>query len=813
MKNNKQMSSNIELILDKVNGEYVLVNRKDVEEAIELRNKVNEQILANVENKIDEENLDENSSTVEFNVVDVNNEENKETISEQNIAKFAKVLEISRDSLMGNSWINPIEFLAIIDQNSNEKLQAYISNVEMKTNKLYEDLTSIVVKKYKISDQNKIDEISEMYEKHDGEINKYLDLIDDVIYNVEVDWNDFLLMDNKLNLFNSYTVEKKLNDVNHSEMFNEVIENPNLEINEFTEEEADMEIEKVSPISISLDSLKNSSLNFKDIVNENQEHISTKELHSELEAKNNDELNEYINDVVGQINFVQNNIEEKISLYRTLTSEKNSENNDANLIATLDRLSANSDTANSIMSKIMNSTDSSEIKDLLLERNDVYETNVKIMKKISKHVDLDESLSSLNDEIISLKIALDNLSTKLSVAYNIAHKNFSHYSKAIEKQNAKLSKEAHKKLAKEQKMRLKELRKQQKMLNSKVMSPEDQKIMDEIISHYENRNDVVYNLSNDSETFADPYQVKKFRNLLSSRINALVKLGRNSGCSVDSKENLFNNYFILMNSELGTISELSELAGLLELKRVKLVTEIAENEIAHYKDSNIDEKILFTVRANFAFLKILSAEILVLRTILLHREYLAFIKEKAKQQCSELASYIEWDHRLYWWNISTTEAVNSAFNNDVYSHDEGVKYLYNQLNEIDSESDEFDSSSLDNSDSCCCGNSCQCSDCDCNNECSSTSDDVPMPKVMVMKFERVIEKEKVIHKNTIKNIIQKQVEIKDTKKNDELVDETKKNKKLRKLDNPGMSKAGLRIQEIINETKDEVKEFVKEKNS
>lgn len=803
MNTNKKMNSNIELILDKVNGEYVLVNKKDVEEAIEQRNKVNEQMLANVEHEIDG-SADENS-TVEFNVVDPSQEVN-------NSAKFAKVLEISRDSLMGNSWINPIEFLAIIDSNSNEKLQKYISNIELKVNKLYEDLTSIVVKKYKISDQNKIDEINEMYEKHDTDITKYLDLVDDVIYNVEVDWNDFLLMDNKMNLFNSYTIEKKLNEENHSEMFNDVLENQNLEINEFSEEMSESEIEHVSPVSITLESLKNLNLNFKDIVNENQEHVNTRELHSELEAKNNDELNEYINDVVGQINFVQNNIEEKISLYRTLTSEKNSEENDSNIIATLDRLSANSDAANSILEKIMNANNSGDIKDLLLERNDVYNSNVKIMKKLSKHIDLDESLNSLNEEIISLKVALDNLSTKLSVAYNIAHKNYSRYSKAIEKQNAKLSKEAHKKLAKEQKMRLKELRKQQKMMNSNSISIEDQKIMDEIISHYQNKNEVIYNLAKDAENFADPYQMNKFRSLLSNRINALAKLGRKTICSVDAKENLFNDYFILMNSELGTISELSELAGLLELKRVRLVSEIAETEVANYKTSNIDEKILFTVRANFAFLKILSAELLVLRTILLHREYLAFIKSKAKQQCFELASYIEWDHRLYWWNIATNEAVNNAFNNEVFSQDEGVQYLHEQIHNIESECADIDSSDMCEDDICECGSTCGCgSNCACGE--SSSSDDVPMPKVMVMKFERVIEKEKVIHKNTIKNIIQKQEEVKDVKKNDELVDETKKNKKLRKLDNPGMSRAGLRIQEIINETKDEVKEFDKEKNS
>ena len=159
---------------------------------------------------------------------------------------------------MGNSWINPIEYLAIIDQNSNEKLSSYISKVEEKTNKLYEDLTSIVVKKYKISDENKVDEISKMYQEHDKDINKYLDLVDDVIYNVEVEWNDFLLMDNKLNLFNSYTVEKKLNNSSENQ-FEEVIENVNIETNEFSEELADEEIEKVSPVSINLDSLKNSN--------------------------------------------------------------------------------------------------------------------------------------------------------------------------------------------------------------------------------------------------------------------------------------------------------------------------------------------------------------------------------------------------------------------------------------------------------------------------------------------------------------------------------------------------------------------------
>ena len=799
MKDNKSMNSNIELILEKINGECVLVNKKDIESAIELKNKVNEEILANVENEMEK---DEENSTVEFEVIDPVKEEEKE----DNFAKFAKVLEISRDSLMGNSWINPIEYLAIIDQNSNEKLSSYISKVEEKTNKLYEDLTSIVVKKYKISDENKVDEISKMYQEHDKDINKYLDLVDDVIYNVEVDWNDFLLMDNKLNLFNSYTVEKKLNNSSENK-FEEVIENVNIETNEFSEELADEEIEKVSPVSINLDSLKNSNLNFKDIVNENQEHVNTKELHSELETKNNDELNEYINNVVSQIEFVQNNIEEKISLYRTLTSEKYVEENNSNILNTLDRLSLNSKTAEDIMSKIMNSNDSNEIKDLLLERNDIYSTNVKIMKKISKHIDLDESLSSLNEEIISLKIALDNLSTKLSVAYNIAHKNYSHYSKEIEKQNAKLSKEAHKKLSKEQKMRLKELRKQQKKMSSKSLNSEDQKIMDEIIANYQSKNDVIYNVAKDLDLFADPYQMKQFRNKLSDRINEIAKIGRKLECSVDNKENLFNKYFILMNSELGIISELSELAGLLELKRIKLISEIAEKEIVYYKTANIDEKILFTTRANFAFLKILSAEILVLRTILLHREYLAFIKEKAKSQCFELASYIEWDHRLYWWNIATTEAVNSAFNNEVFSQDEGVQYLYNEMNKIESECNECDlDANVDNDSECCCG------DCSCGIDNSCSSDEIPMPKVMVMKFERVIEKEKVIHKNTIKNIIQKQEAVSDAKKNDELVDETKKNKKLRKLNNRGMSKAGLRIQEIINETKDEVNEFEKEKN-
>lgn len=780
MNNNKQNNSNIELILDKVNGEYVLVNKKDVESAIELKNKLNEELLSRVESQLEGKN-DENSMA-EFESKELKIEE-----QEDNVSKFARVLEISRDSLMGNTWINPVEFLAIIDENSNDKLSSYISKIEEKTNKLYEDLVEIVVKKYRITEENKVDEISDMYDAHDSDLDKYLDLVDDVIYNIEVDWNDFLLIDNKLNLFDSYTVEKKIND-EHGKMFQEVVDNS--EVTEETQLSNVSTSEEVHPVSISLDAFESTSkFNLQEIIDSNQESdVNTKNIHEELESKNNDELNEYINTIVSQINFVQTNIDEKLSLYRTLATEKFANDSEESIISTLDRLSVNSHTAEEIMNKIMNSNDSDEIKNLLLERNDINESNVKSMKIISKHVDLDETLSSLNDEIISLKIALDNLTIKLSVAYNIAHKNYSIYSKSVDKENSKLLKEAQKKFAKEQKLRLKLLRQQQKLINQESSNLEDEKIMEEIISHYQNKNDVVYNLHNDSDAFADIYQMKTFRNKLSNRINYLLKLGKDSD-TVSDEENIFNNYFIFMNSELGIISELSELAGLLELKRTKLLTEICENEILNYKTSNINDKILFTVRANFSFLKILSAEVLVLKTILLHREYLALVKEKAKQQCNELASYIEWEHRLYWWSISTTDAINSAFNNDLYSHDNGIQYLYDKLN---SESD-YEDECCDEIDDCCC----------------SSSDTLPMPKVMVMKFERVIEKEKIVEKNVVKNIIKKQPEV---KKVDELVDETKKNKKLRKLNNQGMSKAGLRIEEIINETKSEVKEYNKEKN-
>lgn len=781
MKNNKKNNSNIELILDKVNGEYVLVNKKDVENAIELKNKFNEELLSRVESQLEGKND-------EYSDAEFESKESKIEEQEDNVSKFARVLEISRDSLMGNAWINPVEFLAIVDENSNDKLSSYISKVEEKTNKLYEDLVSIVVKKYKITEENKVDEISEMYDAHDSDLDKYLDLVDDVIYNIEVDWNDFLLMDNKLNLFNSYTVEKKINE-EHGKMFQEVVNNTVVEDVQINNETTS---EEVSPVTINLDSFKSSNLNLQEIIDSNQEHVNTKNTHEELETKNNDELNEYINTIVSEINFVQTNINEKLSLYKTLATEKFANNSEESVIATLDRLSANSHTAEEIMNKIMNSNDSDEIKDLLLERNDINESNVKSMKIISKHVDLDETLSSLNEEIISLKIALDNLTIKLSVAYNIAHKNYSIYSKSVDKENSKLLKEAQKKFAKEQKLRLKLLRQQQKLMSQKSSNLEEDKIMEEIISHYQNKNDVVYNLHNDSDAFADTYQMKTFRNKLSNRINYLLKLGKKS-YSVSDEENIFNNYFMFMNSELGIISELSELAGLLELKRTKLLTEICENEISNYKTSNINDKILFTVRANFAFLRILSAEVMVLKTILLHREYLALVKEKAKQQCNELASYIEWDHRLYWWNISTTDAINSAFNNDLYSHDNGIQYLYNALNSDSNYQEEC----FDEVDDSCCG------DCSC-----SSSDVLPIPKVMVMKFERVIEKEKIVQKNVVKNIIKKQPEV---KKVEELVDETKKNKKLRKLNNRGMSRAGLRIEEIINETKSEVKEYDMEK--
>ena len=314
MNNNKQNNSNIELILDKVNGEYVLVNKKDVESAIELKNKLNEELLSRVESQLEGKN-DENSMA-EFESKELKIEE-----QEDNVSKFARVLEISRDSLMGNTWINPVEFLAIVDENSNDKLSSYISKIEEKTNKLYEDLVDIVVKKYRITEENKVDEISEMYDAHDSDLDKYLDLVDDVIYNIEVDWNDFLLIDNKLNLFDSYTVEKKIND-EHEKMFQEVVDNS--EVTEETQLSNEATSEEVHPVSISLDSFESTSkFNLQEIIDSNQESdVNTKKIHEELESKNNDELNEYINTIVSQINFVQTNIDEKLSLYRTLATEK-----------------------------------------------------------------------------------------------------------------------------------------------------------------------------------------------------------------------------------------------------------------------------------------------------------------------------------------------------------------------------------------------------------------------------------------------------------------------------------------------------------
>ena len=764
-KNNKINLSNnsIDLVIDKIGDNYVLINKNEIEQAISNKNKIHDELFDKFKNK-------EHIDIDDISVGDIN---------------YAPIVEINRHSSENNSWLDPIEYLVIDtnSKNSNNDLAQSIVSLENKVNKLYEDLSLIVIKKYKIYEEDKINEIFDLYKQHDSDIKKYLDLVNDVIYNIEVDWNDELLIDKHLSLFNTYT--KTLKDDDY------------FFVNNNSDQISDSD--EVKQVSFNIKNIYNVTKTLNQIIEENQSKINSKELYNELENHNNDELNEYLNNLIIEINYVQNILEDKIDLYKNITKEDPKEKavDNEKFIELMDTLSSNSETIQTILSDLQKTEDNEQIKSLFNQRHELDENSISLIKKLKKFININENLSALNEEIITLKVVLDNLYLKLSIAYEIANFNYVEYTKKIQKRNAKLAKESKKQAKidlKNQKANLIIAKKTQKKLNQ-IYSDENAQLIDQIITNYNiQNNDGLKIITNIYGDYADTIQEKTFKKYLSDRINDLKRYGKDLYDNIDDQNKLIDKYFLFINSELGIISELNELVKILELKRVKLITEIAENDILTYKTdfSNVNNKINFTVRSNFAIFKILSAELLVLKAMLQHREYLSVIRQQAKSVAEEFTStFIEWGIRLKNTRDRIWTILNNVNNLQKYKNDENITYLISQIREFHDNNErinlEQDNLIKDQ-------------------KAKAYDDEQPYPEVLIMKFERTVGKEKIVHKEIIKKVIEKQEIIQEVGKvNNELVEEKAKvAKKAKRLSNKGMSLAGLRIEELINDTKKEI---------
>ena len=183
--------------------------------------------------------------------------------------------------------------------------------------------------------------------------------------------------------------------------------------------------------------------------------------------------------------------------------------------------------------------------------------------------------------------------------------------------------------------------------------------------------------------------------------------------------------------------------------------------------------------------------------MLQHREYLSVIRQQAKSVAEEFTStFIEWGIRLKNTRDRIWTILNNVNNLQKYKNDENITYLIDQIREFHDNNErinlEQDNLIKDQ-------------------KAKAYDDEQPYPEVLIMKFERTVGKEKIVHKEIIKKVIEKQEVIQEVGKvNNELLEEkTKVTKKAKRLSNKGMSLAGLRIEELINDTKKEIQNLEK----
>ena len=588
---------------------------------------------------------------------------NEETPNKKEPIPFVEVKEIN-DMDGANQWLRPIDYLAIIDENDDKELSDYVKNLERKSEQLYHDLNKIIIEKYDIKDQELIKKIVELNAKNDPIIGKHLDLVDDVIYNVEADWNDALNAANKLDL---YDLEIQVGEVSNDEI---------------------TRTKKFDEVSVN-------GFKLVEIVAENSEKVDTKQLKSILEQKSSDELYDYINDATAKIKFVEEINKNLIHLYQIISSKKAVKNAHklGKLFTTLNK---NSETVDRVIQTVETSEDF-DVRSMFDESFDALDSIETQLEKISKYVKLDEELVNLNEEIITLHKTLDVLTAKLAVAYTIAFDNENKFSKRLIRRNRELESKA---------LKIAEANSNVELVDSNIVENANNEEYKELLAKINEEVDVVaherFNL------FANRKKASKFRSLLDRKLKQLMALNNSKFSTIDAKEYLMNEYFLFLNSELGIVNDLIDLAGLIELQRIKLMGDIAKAEIEFLSLNDLNTKIEFSLQANFEMTKILASEILVLKAILLHRDVISVVKAQAKKQCQELMTVIAWDKRLAWWIDTTKEVVSEAYFHPVYGQDECVQYLFNEISELDLE-DEIEEE-------------CECEDCEeCDDDCECCS--------------------------------------------------------------------------------------------
>lgn len=574
-----------------------------------------------------------------------------------------------------NQWLRSIDTLAILENQNDDLVIEFVKKLERKSEQLYHDLNKVIISKYQIKDENLINKIKELNAKNDPKIGEYLDEVDDVIYNVEADWNDNLNYKSKIDLYDTNIITWAEHDAKES---SNALGKEEVNINDnvvASNDAADFESNKYI---LNLDT--------KTIIANNKEKVDPKQLSESLKEKGADELYDFIELTSAEIHHIKDQISNQVNLYQCLSTKTVTKNTNK-LNEIFNKLKGNSDVIDKMIQTVDNSDDFN-VREIFNNDFEAIDSNAELLKKLLKVVNSDEHLLALNTEITELNVVLDTLTTKLAIAYIVAFENGSKFSKRLIRRNRELEKKAQTVIQNDGELGVQSAEDIESCINNGEYSEE----LKALLKKYQDKSGIMYDQQ--FNLFASKNKTNAFRKNLDKKLRELMKLESTKFTTLDAKEYVMNEYFLFLNSELGIVGDLTELVGLVELQRIKLMSEIAEDSIYNFGDTEIKSQIEISLKFNFETVKLLAAEILILKAILLHRDVINVIKAQAKKHCSDMMTIIAWDRRLNWWIDTTREVIAEAYFNPIYGKDQGVQYLFHELNEMY----EDDLSDVDDSD-------------------------------------------------------------------------------------------------------------------
>lgn len=552
-----------------------------------------------------------NNNKLKFKIVNKNNKATLEKVNNKGEFDWdinVEIKDLHHKNLSLGDWQSRLDTLWISENNLNE--DAILMIIKENSEKIEE------VKKIK---QNFKKEFPNAYrfkygknlknsiKNFNDELTRYLTTIDDVVYNVEADWNDAHNFVNELNIYNT-----TLKVVDENSTTKSIL------------------IEK--PIDYNSEDIKSD----KNMVWNSEIVKKAKENYSDgLDIKGFDK---YLNSISysSVSNIANKTIEEAFSVKGIINALKNL----WEVISTR-KIGLLKTTLYGLINSLRN--DSENVQNIIRElRNglDSYKTSpdVELFNDILRSINVDETLNEIDSEINEYKIILDIILRKYSTAQHVARNLFLKEVKEAASFNNRLNEYKQK---------------------------EDQY----------NKNDVTE--VKFSDNLADYKHVDRFRSSLYNSIEETTKEIKTS----QMDDILFDKYFNKVNIEAGTIHDLNELILLLELQFNKDKNNFV-NQYRPTDDGNLNNLLSFTYEQLFLIKKARTFN-LIYENILFHirnlinlENELEAISKKADQNWLILFNK--------WVDFKKTYLIENGItkNKDVYEEDLEINLTKNKKHSI-----------------------------------------------------------------------------------------------------------------------------------